>query len=107
MPTGVHSWGSKRVRSRLSVCVCQSLGDCVTPRRRSRCMVGRESTTAQRGIGTFRIPPLSSELRRFVYLVRSGAGRRAELLRVTMGIALIIVVKTSEKKMKTLKKVKK
>jgi len=36
--------------------------------------------------------------------VRSGAGRRAELLRVTMGIALIIVVKTSEKKMKTLKK---
>jgi len=63
MPTGVHSWGSKRGRSRLFLCVCQSLGDCVTPRRRSRCrrcVVGRESTTAQRGIGTFRIPPLSS-----------------------------------------------
>jgi len=69
-------------------------------------MVGRESTTAQRGIGTFRIPPLSSGLRRFVYLVRSGAGRRAEQLRVTMGIALIIVVKTSEKKNENVKKSK-
>jgi len=35
---------------------------------------------------TFRIPPW---LRRSVYFVRMGAGRRAELIQATTGIALV------------------
>ena len=43
------------------------------------------------GSGTLRTPPLFSGLRRFVYMyiVRSGAGRRAELTYATAGITLI------------------
>ena len=43
----------------------------------------------RRRTGTFRTSPLFSGLIRFVYLVRTGAGRRAQLTYVTAGITLV------------------
>jgi len=38
--------------------------------------------------GTFRIPLLFSGLRRFLYFVRKGAGRRAELCKMPMNLEI-------------------
>jgi len=43
----------------------------------------------RRRTGTFRTSPLFRGLIRFVYLVRTGAGRRAQLTYVTAGITLV------------------
>ena len=51
------------------------------------------------GSGTFRIPLLYSGLRLFVYLVRRGAARWAELMYVSTGIALIIATNLRENKL--------